>query len=185
MAKAQKERNMTVGQRFLIVFIPILLVLAILLAAAAIQGINVFEEGKRFVSELNGKEAGEAPAAEKEMQQLQMTVEQQRAEIEALNGDLRQKDAETEDLQKENERYQAELEQLKEEQSKSMADDGESAEMFAEMSPKKAAAIITELKTEQAHGILGEMNPKERAAILEKMSPERAAELASLLMAQP
>ncbi|WP_066173037.1 MotE family protein [Bacillus marinisedimentorum] len=185
MAKAQKERNMTGGQRFLIVFIPILLIAAILLTVAAVKGINVFEESKRFVAELKGEEAGDDPPSGNEVKQLRGTVDQQRAEIEALNSDLRQKDSQMEDLQKEIERYQAELDQLKEERNENLADDGESAKMFAEMSPKNAAAIISELKTEQAYGILGEMNPKERAAVLEKMSPEKAAELASLLLAQP
>lgn len=51
------------------------------------------------------------------------------------------------------------------------------AQLYAQMSPKKAAAIIEKLTTDEALQMLGQMGNENKAAILEKMDAQKAADI--------
>lgn len=51
------------------------------------------------------------------------------------------------------------------------------AQLYAQMSPKKAAAIIEKLTTDEALQMLSQMGNESKAAILEKMDEQKAADI--------
>lgn len=118
------------------------------------------QEQAKQLQELQDK----TQALEKTKAQLEEDLVKKNAEIEKLNKQL-------EDLKKKE----------KEETAKQPVKDPvkERAQVYAEMSPAKAAAIISQLSVTEAKQLLSKMSSDQQAAILEKMEPAIAARMMS------
>jgi flagellar motility protein MotE (MotC chaperone) len=124
------------------------------------------EQKQRESTEATVKELKEQLA--KQQAELQ-TANQQAAEQQEKVKELQEQLASVQ--QKENDQQQAaELEAYQKEVKKL-------ANLYAEMSPSKAAAIFNKLTTEESLQMLSVMNNESKVAILEKMDPQKAADL--------
>jgi len=138
--------------------------------------------------EEEGAKDGNQTAAPDTNQQLQETQDKAQALEKTktqLENDLIKKNAEIEKLKKQNEAMK------KEEATKNATGSGstqeqaqvdpllQKAKVYVEMSPAKAAAIMSQLPVTEVKQILTKMSADQQAAILEKMEPAIASKVLS------
>ena len=134
------------------------------------------EGEKKQVAEKKKKQQESTDATVKELKQQ---LEKQQAELQAAN----QQASEQQELVKDLEDQLAAVQQEKNEQTQSAEAEAyqkevkKLANLYAEMSPSKAAAIFDKLTTEETLQMLSVMSNESKVAILEKMDPQKAADI--------
>lgn len=134
------------------------------------------EGEKKQVAEKKQKQQESTDATVKELKQQ---LEKQQAELQAAN----QQASEQQELVKDLEDQLAAVQQEKNEQTQSAEAEAyqkevkKLANLYAEMSPSKAAAIFDKLTTEETLQMLSVMSNESKVAILEKMDPQKAADI--------
>lgn len=134
------------------------------------------EGEKKQVAEKKKKQQESTDATVKELKQQ---LEKQQAELQAAN----QQASEQQELVKDLEDELAAVQQEKNEQTQSAEAEAyqkevkKLANLYAEMSPSKAAAIFDKLTTEETLQMLSVMSNESKVAILEKMDPQKAADI--------
>jgi flagellar protein FlbB len=168
--------------------IPLLFGIVVLVAVLSISGINVLEEGKKWLGNLPvvGKMAGgdeRDSQYEKRIAELEGKLRQEEEEKESLQKDIDRLEKEIENLTRENEKLQREKENLEKEneQNASVQKGPDVVRTYEKMAPKKAAAIFAAMDEKRAVSILSQLKEENLARILEKMSPQDAAKFTSLL----
>lgn len=113
---------------------------------------------------------------------LEQQIEKLEAELAAKDEELAEaleakteQDKELADLKAENDQLKLTAETAVDEEYE--ANVKELANVYAKMSPSKAAPILETMSVEEMAFVLGSMAPNSRAKILEKMTPETAAEV--------
>ncbi|MDE8563120.1 hypothetical protein PNH38_04375 [Anoxybacillus rupiensis] len=190
----EKEEKVSKLQWFLfVIIIPLLFTITLALIITTIAGVNVFDIAKKYGADLPGisqlvgsKQPSSEQALKENMLEKQATLEEKTAQVKKLETEVKNKQSEIEALKKEIERLNAQLESQQQtdtspttEAKKLTVQDV--AQMYGEMSPKNAAAIIPKMSDQEALNILAILGSEKAAAILEKMSPEEAAKYTALL----
>ncbi|WHX51092.1 hypothetical protein QNH46_10830 [Paenibacillus woosongensis] len=206
MAQADLEEDLDSGSgfaRFLFFVTPILftvVLLAVLLTlfnmnvrAAMIDFGNKIPIVRNFVPDPEGVET----AGDKEEDEAKKQAESTEATVKELKDQVAQKDAELEEANRQATAQEDKVKQLqaqldaalaeaieKEETAKDEAYQKEVkklSQLYAQMSPSKAAAILEKLTIEETLQMLSLMNNESKVAILEKMDPAKAADISILL----
>jgi len=178
-------------QKFFIwILIPIMFVVAVLLVVATLMDTNVFDLGKKAVSNLPFVESEEQQAKDaivmddSKVVGLQAEIQEKEAEIAQLQNKLDTTTNEKEKLLTEQERLLFEIEKLKREQDEVKRDFNDILSTFDKMSPKAAAPVLIKMSDAQALRILSSLKPDKLAAILEKMDPQDAAKYTEMMAKQ-
>ncbi len=125
------------------------------------------------------EEQKQRESTEATVKELKEQLAKQQAELQTANQQAAEQQEKVKELQEqlasvqqnENDQQQAaELEAYQKEVKKL-------ANLYAEMSPSKAAAIFNKLTTEESLQMLSVMNNESKVVILEKMDPQKAADL--------
>ncbi|HEY8342568.1 MAG TPA: hypothetical protein VIK75_06165 [Calditerricola sp.] len=124
--------------------------------------------------------AGNA-AAEADRSVLQAQLQAKDAEIRTLRERLAERDREIESLNQKIASLQQELRGKRLTDEEREARLKEMAQLYAGMSPTKAARILEAMTREEAALVLARMRPETRARVLAQMRPQRAAELSMRL----
>lgn len=136
-------------------------------------------------NEVNSEEEArkQRESTEATLKQLKEQVAQQEAQLAEANKQAAEQAAKAQELEQQ---LKAEAEQqAAAEQSEAQAayqkEVKKLAQLYAGMSPSKAAAIFDKLTTEEAIQMLSAMNNESKAAILEKMDAQKAADISIML----
>ncbi|MBA2878693.1 flagellar motility protein MotE (MotC chaperone) [Anoxybacillus kamchatkensis] len=191
--KEEETKKTSKFQWFLfVVFIPLLFTISVVLLILTFSGINVFEQGKKYASQLpfvsqwiEGTEANEKKKLQEQIVELKATIVEKEKRLTKANDALKEKEGEIDALKQEIARLKAEKEQAQEpttpptEQTNTSRVDV--VKMYETMSPKKAAEIIPQMSDREAVDLLSQLKTDKVAAILEKMDAANAAKYTSLL----
>ncbi|MED0656737.1 MotE family protein [Anoxybacillus ayderensis] len=191
--KEEETKKTSKFQWFLfVVFIPLLFTISVVLLILTFSGINVFEQGKKYASQLpfvsqwiEGTEANEKKKLQEQIVELKATIVEKEKQLTKANDALKEKEGEIDALKQEIARLKAEKEQAQEpttpptEQTNTSRVDV--VKMYETMSPKKAAEIIPQMSDREAVDLLSQLKTDKVAAILEKMDATNAAKYTSLL----
>lgn len=192
MAKVKKTAPTTSAEKspglfqklFFWFIIPLLFIMAILLAVATFTNFNVFEKAAELAN-LKGEEETSTEEASNSYGEkvvvLEAEVKEKEAQIEKLQTELDAQKAENEESLANQEQLQYEIEKLKNEQTKAQKEFDDILKSFEQMSAKSAAPILVEMSEEEALKILASMSPDVLSGILEKMEPKDAAHYTELL----
>ncbi|WP_461200431.1 MotE family protein [Anoxybacillus sp. TBDG-1] len=192
--KEEETKKTSKFQWFLfVIFIPLLFTISVVLLILTFSGINVFEQGKKYASQLpfvsqwiEGTEANEKKKLQEQIVEFKAAIVEKEKQLKKANDTLKEKEAEIDALKQEIARLQAEKEQAQEptttptpEQTSGTRVDV--VKMYETMSPKKAAEIIPQMSDQEAVNLLSKLKTDKVAAILEKMDATNAAKYTSLL----
>lgn len=191
MPEEQETPKTSRFQWFIFAFlIPILFVITVALLVFTLSGNNIFETARVYsqkvpflASVFDDKKSHSLEVMEEELIGLQAEVKDREARISQLESQLDSKDLELERAGLEKQRLEEEINELtaiKEENKRAFKD---IVKTYENISAKKAAPILTEMKDEEAVKILSNVNSDTLAAIMEKMNPEDAARYTALLTA--
>ncbi|MDQ0090623.1 flagellar motility protein MotE (MotC chaperone) [Paenibacillus anaericanus] len=113
------------------------------------------------------------------IKQLKEQVTKQEADLEAANAQVVEQESKLKDLQAELEADQQVTanQELADEQVAYQKEVKKLSQLYAQMSPKKAAAILEKLTTDETLQMLSMMNNESKVAILEKMDAQKAADI--------
>lgn len=113
------------------------------------------------------------------VKELKEQVTKQESELKAAKEQATEQAEKAKVLQSELDRERATKQQAAqaEEQAEYQKEVKKLAQLYAQMSPRKAAAIIEKLTTDEAVQMLSQMGNESKAAILEKMNEQRAADI--------
>lgn len=113
------------------------------------------------------------------VKQLKEQVAKQETDLKAANQQVLEQSEKAKTLQSalEQERFAKQKAEQTEEQAAYQKEVKKLAQLYAQMSPKKAAAIIEKLTTDEALQMLSQMGNENKAAILEKMDAQKAADI--------
>lgn len=178
-----------------VVFIPLLFTISVVLLILTFSGINVFEQGKKYASQLpfvsqwiEGTEANEKKKLQEQIVELKATIVEKEKQLKKANDALKEKEAEIDALKQEIARLQAKKEQAQEQEPSTMptteqtdASRVDVVKMYETMSARKAAEIIPQMSDQEAVNLLSKLKADKVAAILEKMDAVNAAKYTSLL----
>ncbi|AKS38049.1 hypothetical protein NP92_06605 [Anoxybacillus gonensis] len=194
MGQFEKEemKKTSKFQWFLFVgFIPLLFTLSIVLLVLTFSGINVFEQGKKYASQLpfvsqwiEGTEANEKKKLQQQIVELKATIVEKEKQLTKANDVLKEKESEIDALKQEIARLQTENEQVQDPRSSIEQTNGSRVDvvkMYETMSPKKAAEIIPQMSDQEAVNLLSKLKTDKVSSILEKMDAVNAAKYTSLL----
>ncbi|EMI11847.1 hypothetical protein NOW01_01865 [Anoxybacillus salavatliensis] len=191
--KEEETKKTSKFQWFLfVVFIPLLFTISVVLLILTFSGINVFEQGKKYASQLpfvsqwiEGTEANEKKKLQQQIVELKATIVEKEKQLTKANDALKEKEGEIDALKQEIARLQAEKEQAQEPTTPTTEQTNTSrvdvVKMYETMSPKKAAEIIPQMSDREAVDLLSQLKTDKVAAILEKMDAANAAKYTSLL----
>lgn len=206
MAQADLEEDLESGggfARFLFFVTPILFTVVLLAVLLTLFNMNfratMIEIGSKipivrnFVPDPEGVEA----AGDTEEDKAKKQAESTEATVKELKDQVAQKDAELEEANRQATAQEDKVKQLqaqldaalteaieKEETAKDEVYQKEVkklSQLYAQMSPSKAAAILEKLTIEETLQMLSLMNNESKVAILEKMDPAKAADISILL----
>ncbi|MBA2873990.1 MotE family protein [Thermaerobacillus caldiproteolyticus] len=190
----EKEEKVNKLQWFLfVIVIPLLFAIALTLVITTIAGVNVFDVAKKYgakvpgVSQLVGEtKTTSEQVLKKNIVEQKATIEEQKMKIKELEKEAENKQKQIDSLKQEIERLNAELSAKQEEEAQSSSNEAKQtvqdiSKMYETMSPKNAAAIISEMSDGDAINILSSLSSDKAAAILEKMTPANAAKYTALL----
>ena len=194
MGQFEKEemKKTSKFQWFLFIgFIPLLFTLSIVLLVLTFSGINVFEQGKKYASQLpfvsqwiEGTEANEKKKLQQQIVELKATIVEKEKQLTKANDVLKEKESEIDALKQEIARLQTENEQVQDQRSSIEQTNGSRVDvvkMYETMSPKKAAEIIPQMSDQEAVNLLSKLKTDKVSSILEKMDAVNAAKYTSLL----
>ncbi|MGJ7035867.1 MotE family protein [Anoxybacillus eryuanensis] len=191
--KEEETKKTSKFQWFLfVVFIPLLFTISVVLLILTFSGINVFEQGKKYASQLpfvsqwiEGTEANEKKKLQEQIVELKATIVEKEKKLAKTKDVIKEKDAEIDTLKQEIARLQAEKEQAQQPTTPSTEQTNaprvDVVKMYETMSPKKAAEIIPQMSDQEAVNLLSKLKTDKVAAILEKMDAANAAKYTSLL----
>lgn len=192
--KEEETKKASKLQWFLfVVFIPLLFTISVVLLILTFSGINVFEQGKKYASQLpfvsqwiEGTEANEKKKLEEQIVELKATIVEKEKELTKTKDTIKEKEAEIDALKQEIARLQAEKEQVQETTTTPPAEQTSEprvdvVKMYETMSARKAAEIIPQMSDQEAVNLLSKLKADKVAAILEKMDAQNAAKYTSLL----
>ncbi|WP_264737196.1 MotE family protein [Cytobacillus firmus] len=191
MPEEQETPKTSRFQWFIFAFlIPILFGITVALLVFTLSGNNIFETAREYSQKVpflaaifDDKNSRSKEMMEEQLIGLQAEVKDREARISQLESQLDSKDLEIERAGLEKQRLEDEISELtaiKEENKRAFKD---IVKTFENISAKKAAPILTEMKDEEAVKILSNVNSDTLAAIMEKMNPEDAARYTALLTA--
>ncbi|KON89087.1 hypothetical protein AF332_21345 [Sporosarcina globispora] len=170
--------------------IPVLFGVTIALLVFTVSGNNIFEAAKEYSQKVpflaaifDEDNSRSQEVMGEQLIELQAEVKDREARISQLESQLDSKDLELERAGLEKQRLEEEINELtaiKEENKRAFKD---IVKTYENISAKKAAPILTEMKDEEAVKILSNVNSDTLADIMEKMSPEDAARYTALLTA--
>ncbi|MBB6175794.1 flagellar motility protein MotE (MotC chaperone) [Anoxybacillus tengchongensis] len=192
--KEEETKKTSKFQWFLfVVFIPLLFTISVVLLILTFSGVNVFEQGKKYASQLpfvsqwiEGTEANEKKKLQEQIVELKAAMVEKEKQLKKANDTLKEKEAEIDALKQEIARLQAEKEQEQEPTTTPTTEQTsvtrvDVVKMYETMSPKKAAEIIPQMSDQEAVNLLSKLKTDKVAAILEKMDAVNAAKYTSLL----
>lgn len=185
MAKKDKENSQNIEEKksgifsklFFLVIIPVLFIVAILLALATFTDFNVFEKVGGLFSKDNEQETS-APTNkdhEKEIVKLQAEIKEKEAEIEQLQSQVDKLSEEKQNSEIKQEQLQLEMEKMQQKKTEEKAKTTEIIRTYEQMSAKKAAPILAEMKEDEAINILSQLKPDTLSKVLAAMDPKKAA----------
>ncbi len=187
--KTEKKEKLSKFQTFFMLgVIPTLFAVAVFLTILSFSGINVFEKAKELGQKLPfiGKNIGEEVSDGEDQEQLIIELKGQIKDQEVVIGRLEKRLTEKDE---ENQRLIQQIEQLEEmirdsdyEQDQEQTAFQEIVKTYENMTPKRAAPIISSMNDNEAVRILSNLKPEQRAAIMEKMDPEQAAKYTEMLV---
>ncbi|WP_019638077.1 MotE family protein [Paenibacillus fonticola] len=207
MAQADLEEDLESGggfSRFLFFVTPILFTVVLLGVLLTLFNINfrtmLMDLGKQipivrdYIPDSDGaaaeddkseeqKAKKQAESNEAALKELKDQVAKQEAELEAANREAIEQDDKVKQLQAQLDAALTEAIEM-EEAAKDEAYQKEVkklSQLYAQMSPSKAAAILEKLTLEETLQMLSLMNNESKVAILEKMDPQKAADISILL----
>ncbi|MBX9972408.1 MotE family protein [Cytobacillus firmus] len=191
MPEEQETPKTSRFQWFIFAFlIPILFGITVALLVFTLSGNNIFETAREYSQKVpflaaifDEKNSRSQEVMEEQLIGLEAEVKDREARISQLESQLDSKDLEIERAGLEKQRLEDEISELtaiKEENKRAFKD---IVKTYENISAKKAAPILTEMKDEEAVKILSNVNSDALAAIMEKMNPEDAARYTALLTA--
>lgn len=177
---------------FFVVLIPFLFAIIVALVICFFAGINVFSAAKGLgqklpiIGSLEGNSSSkQKTASESDLINLQGQVKDRDAQIEALQNQLDNKGMDIQQAKLENQRLQQQIDDLNANKKASTNASNlafkDIIKTYTTMTPKNAAAIITNMNDPEAVKILGGLKADALAAIMEKMDPKNAAKYTQLL----
>lgn len=206
MAQADLEEDLESGggfARFMFFVTPILFTVVLLSVLLTLFNMNfratMIEIGSKIpiVRNFVPDPEGGAIAGNAEEENTKQQSENTEAAVKELKEQVAQKDAELEAAYRQATEQEDKVKQLqaqldaaltetieKEEAAKDEAYQKEVkklSQLYAQMSPSKAAAILDKLTVEETLQMLSLMNNESKVAILEKMDPQKAADISILL----
>ncbi|MNI05101.1 MgtE intracellular N domain protein [compost metagenome] len=118
-------------------------------------------------------------STEATVKQLKEQVAKQEADLQEANRQVAEHEGKVKELQEQldSEEQAAAEQQQTAEQEAYQKEVKKLAQLYAQMSPSKAAAILGKLTTEETLQMLSVMSNESKAAILEKMDPQKAADI--------
>jgi flagellar protein FlbB len=179
-----------------VVMVPMLFASLVALVVLTFAGVNVVDAAKKYGANVPGlsKLVAEEDTAINVEEQLRKDIvdiesinKEQLTTISDLKEEIEQSQANVDSLQNKVEQLTKELNKEEKEQEDTEQTMKEIAGVYETMSAKKAAAIITELREQEALKILQTVSTDSLSSILEKMEPVDAAKYTELLaiMATP
>ncbi|MFD2171356.1 MotE family protein [Tumebacillus lipolyticus] len=181
-----EHRYSKVEWLFYIIILPLLL--TALLSGIILQFLGVDVTGKiasaareiPVISSLLPAEEGEADPQEQEATANKAKIQELQDQITALENEKQQADS---DMKKKDGEIAALKKQIAELDKKGSVGQKDplqtQADVYANMSPAKAALVLSQLSVTEAKQFLSKMSSKAQAAILEKMEPAIAAKMMS------
>jgi flagellar protein FlbB len=173
-----------------VVLVPMLFATLVALVVLTFAGVNVVDAAKKYGANVPGlsKLVTEEDTAinveeqlRKDIVDLESINKEQLATISDLKEEVEQSQANVESLQSKVEQLTKELTKEEKEQEDTKQTMKEIAGVYETMSAKNAAAIITELREQEALKILQTLSTESLGSILEKMEPVDAARYTELL----
>ncbi|MNO91773.1 MgtE intracellular N domain protein [compost metagenome] len=118
-------------------------------------------------------------STEATVKQLKEQVAKQEADLQEANRQVTEHESKVKELQEQLDSQEQTAAQQKQtaEQEAYQKEVKKLAQLYAQMSPSKAAAILGNLTTEETLQMLSVMSNDSKAAILEKMDPQKAADI--------
>lgn len=179
-------------QWFLIAITPVFFTIFVLLIVLTVAGVNVFQWSQNMGEKIpiisNFLEEQKKPSIDdlnQEIIHLSGDIKDREAEIGLLKSDLEQVEEEKDQLEEEIQRLEKKIESYELAPVEESGDEKQAfkdiIKTYEDMSPRKAAAIITALEDADAVEILGNVKANTLAGILEKMEPGDAARLTKQL----
>jgi flagellar protein FlbB len=181
METETNEKGYSKIQWFLfVILIPLLFAITLSVGILTVAGVNVLELAKKYQTEIPiistaANENEKEESNREQIDSLQATIENQKAAIVEYESEIVTKDEKISSLQSEIADIKEKLESARNVNENIKIKLENLADMYAGMSSRNAAAILTELDEKDATEILALMDNDERGAILAKMAPEKAA----------
>ncbi|MNN09444.1 MgtE intracellular N domain protein [compost metagenome] len=142
---------------------------------------NLVPDPKGSTDEVKPKEQEKKQEASNDatVKQLKEQVAKQEADLQEANRQVAEQENKVKDLQEQlNTAEQAAAKQEQsEEQAAYQKEVKKLSQLYAQMSPSKAAAILSNLTTDETLQMLSVMSNESKGAILEKMDPQKAADI--------
>ncbi|MNO12002.1 MgtE intracellular N domain protein [compost metagenome] len=142
---------------------------------------NLVPDPKGSTDEVKPKEQEKKQEASNDatVKQLKEQVAKQEADLQEANRQVAEQENKVKDLQEQlNTVEQAAAKQEQsEEQAAYQKEVKKLSQLYAQMSPSKAAAILSNLTTDETLQMLSVMSNESKGAILEKMDPQKAADI--------
>lgn len=187
--KAEKEGKGGAFQILLLwIIIPLLFTTALVLILAKFADVNVFDEAKKWTSNLpfTSEKKEEDPGVgnlvlEERVVTMQAEIQEKEAQLFKVQQDLDKSADENEKLLIEQEKLLDEIAVLIREKDDSKRNFKEIVNTFEKMSAKSSAPVIVKMSDAEAIRILTNLKPDMLASILEKMSPEDAAKYTTMM----
>jgi len=171
----------------LVVVIPILFILTFAFLFLKIAGFNVKDEISQLSSHIpfvshSGKSVKQSGKVQTDTSEAAADLQNQ---IKQLNKDMETKDQKIDSLTSQINDLQQQLQDEKEAHSTATLDGKAKtiSQVYQNMDPSKAAAILGTMKDEDAANYLNMMNNTTKAKILEQMEADKAAKITPLLTA--
>lgn len=200
MPELETEKSYGWFERFLFYTLPVLFTLLLTGVLLTVFGYDVMNEMLRFgnkipvvsnvlpeakPSDTELREAikqaaevneGEKTYSEAEVLALQATLEEKQTLLEQLNAEAKGKDEQIAKLTEEVKQLRAQLDDVTQNDEEYGASIQSLADVYANMTPSKAAPVMESLTLNERVLVLSRMKQDEQIAILEKMDPKIAAE---------
>ncbi|AYV71168.1 MULTISPECIES: MotE family protein [Niallia] len=184
----EKKKPFNIFQRFLMVaVIPTIFAIIVLVLLLMYSGADVAEKGKEllnaipFLSEEKKSTDKLLENNKNTISSLQTKLKERDKEIKSLESQLENSENRFQSANSEKEKLQSELQSLQSAQEETKKAMNEIVKTYETMSPKNAAAILSEMSEKEAMKILGELKPAKLASVLEKMEPAVASKYTELL----
>jgi len=175
----------------LVVVIPILFILTFAVLFLKLAGFNVKDEVSQLTSHIPFISHPESKNTAKQTStsggDQTQTIAELKDQIKQLNGDIDTRDKKIDTLSKEiNDMQKSEQDNQQAAAAEAANDKAKTiSQVYQSMDPAKAAAILGNMKDDEAAGFLNMMNNQTKAKIMEQMSPDKAAKITPLLKALP